>query len=81
MQVMIILISNILNLFCYLLLVSLSILPYLYNYINLTEQRFPCSILIKGVMKHIEFESEIVQQLKMKVPILPISASKSSDLF
>jgi len=80
-EVAIILISNILNLFCYLLLVTLSILPYMYNYINLTEQRLPCSILIEGVMKCIEFQSETVQQVKMKEPILPISASKSSGLF
>jgi len=81
-QVAIILISNILNLFCYLLLVTLSILPYMYDYINyLTEQRLPCSILIKGVMKYIEFQSETVQQVKMKEPILPISASKSFGLF
>ena len=81
MQVAIILISNILKLFCYLLLVSPSILPYMYDYINLTEQRLPCSMLVKGVMKSIEFENETVQQIKMKVPILPICASKSSGLF
>lgn len=81
MQVAIILISNILNLICYCLLVSLSILPYMYDYINLTEQRLPCSMLVKGVMKIVEFESETVQQMKMKVLILPISASKSSSLF
>jgi len=81
MQVAIILISNILNLICYLLLVSLSILPYMYDHINLTEQRLPCSILIKGVMKYIEFENETVQQMKMNVPILPISTSKYSGLF
>jgi hypothetical protein len=81
MQVAIILISNILNLFCYLLLVTLSILPYMYDYINLTEQRLPCSMLIKEVMNYVEFQSESVQHMKMKEPILPISASKSSGLF
>jgi len=64
-----------------MLLVSLSILPCMYNYIKLTEHRLPCSIPIKGIMKYIEFESETVQQMKMKEPILPTSASKSSGFF